>query len=204
MHEALNAMIFAWLLWRFVYILLHPYWMYDSRISQFDLRHVNQRRQINDSVFRLFDSFKWLITLRSIISPCQKATTIILIPLYNPSFDFWNHQKHLWALPYFCLGCLLKSATVTSFYQLHLSRNSGPRRSLEQINPHSISLYTRWLIKEAKKVWTTVVFLTAANHNVRNAHAVLMKRSYSVVGFRLTGWLNIVVFLPNVSVVIQP
>ena len=48
----------------------------------------------------------------------------------------------------------------------------------------------------------TVVFLTAANHNVRNAHAVLMKRSYSVVGFRLTGWLNIVVFLPNVSVVI--
>ena len=33
----------------------------------------------------------------------------------------------------------------------------------------------------------TVVFLTAANHNVRNAHAVLMKRSYSVVGFRLTG-----------------
>ena len=32
-----------------------------------------------------------------------------------------------------------------------------------------------------------VVFLTAANHNVRNAHAVLMKRSYSVVGFRLTG-----------------
>ena len=32
-----------------------------------------------------------------------------------------------------------------------------------------------------------VVFLTAANHNVRNAHAVPMKRSYSVVGFRLTG-----------------
>ena len=32
-----------------------------------------------------------------------------------------------------------------------------------------------------------VVFLTAANHNVRNAHAALMKRSYSVVGFRLTG-----------------
>ena len=33
----------------------------------------------------------------------------------------------------------------------------------------------------------SVVFLTATNHNVRNAHAVLMKRSYSVVGFRLTG-----------------
>ena len=33
----------------------------------------------------------------------------------------------------------------------------------------------------------SVVFLTAANHNVRNAHAVPMKRSYSVVGFRLTG-----------------
>ena len=36
----------------------------------------------------------------------------------------------------------------------------------------------------------TVVFLTAANHNVRNAHAVLMKRSYSVVGFRLTERLS--------------
>ena len=36
--------------------------------------------------FRLFDSFKYLTTLRSNISPCQKATTLILIPLYNPSF----------------------------------------------------------------------------------------------------------------------
>ena len=96
-----------------------------------------------------------MITLRSIISPCQKATVLILIPLYNTSFDFWNHQKHLWALPYFCLGCLLKSATVTSLSQLHLSRNSGPGRSLEQINLHSVALYTRWLIEEAKKMWAT-------------------------------------------------
>ena len=36
--------------------------------------------------FRLFDSCEYLITLRSNISPCQKATTLILITPYNPSF----------------------------------------------------------------------------------------------------------------------
>ena len=36
-----------------------------------------------------------------------------------------KHLKNLWALPYSCPRCLLKSATVTSFSQLHLSRNSG-------------------------------------------------------------------------------
>ena len=36
-----------------------------------------------------------------------------------------KHLKILWALPYSCPRCLLKSATVTSFSQLHLSRNSG-------------------------------------------------------------------------------
>ena len=129
--------------------------MYDLSISQFGSQLVNQQREINDCVFRLFDSYKYMITLRSIISPCQTATTLILVPLYNPSFHLSKPPKNIWVLPYFCLGCLLKSATVTSFYQLHLSRNSGPRRSLEQINPHSISLYTRWLIEEAKKMWTT-------------------------------------------------
>ena len=49
-----------------------------------------------------------------------------------------------------------------------------------------------FIIQKAKEMKeeidrVSVVFLTAANHNVRNAHAVLMKRSYSVVGFRLTG-----------------
>ena len=43
--------------------------------------------------FRLFDSSKYLTTLRSNISPCQKATTLILIPLYNPSFHLWKSSK---------------------------------------------------------------------------------------------------------------
>ena len=71
--------------------------------------------------------------------------------LYNPLFHLWKSSKNLWALPYFCLGCLLKSATVTSFSQLHLSRNSGSGRSLDQINLHFLALHTRWLIKKAKK-----------------------------------------------------
>ena len=49
----------------------------------------------------------------------------------------------------------LKFATVTSFSQLHLSRNSGSSRSLDQIKLHWMTCYTRWLItfslKETKK-----------------------------------------------------
>ena len=126
--------------------------MAAASISQFDWRLVNQQRQIYDCVFRLFDSSKYLTTLRSNISPCQKATTLILIPLYyNPSFHLWKVSKKYLGTTVFCLGCLVKSATVTSFPQLHLSRNSGSRRSLDQINPHFIVLYTRWLIKRAKR-----------------------------------------------------
>ena len=47
---------------------------------------VNQQRQINNCVFRLFDLSKYLTTLRSNISICQKAKTLILIPLYSMSF----------------------------------------------------------------------------------------------------------------------
>ena len=93
MCEALTAMLFNQLLWWFAHILFHPYLMSDASISQFDWRFVNQRRQINDCVFRLFYSSKYLTTLRSNISPCQKATTLILIPLYNLSFHLWKPSK---------------------------------------------------------------------------------------------------------------
>ena len=43
-----------------------------------------------------------------------------------------KHLKNLWALPYSCPRCLLKSATVTSFSQLNLSRNSGSGWSLDR------------------------------------------------------------------------
>ena len=120
--------------------------MSDASITQLDWRLVNQQRQINDCVFRLFHSSKYLTTLRSNISPCQKATTLILIPLYNPFFplktikEIFGHST-----------VLLKSATATSFSQLHLSRNSGSRRSFDQITLHFIARYTRWLIKKARK-----------------------------------------------------
>ena len=77
--------------------------------------------------------FIQMTSLRLNISPCQRATTLVLIPFYNPSFSSENHQKNIWALPYFCLGCLLKPASVTSFSQLRLSRNSGSSRSLYRI-----------------------------------------------------------------------
>ena len=43
--------------------------------------------------FKLFDSSKYLTTLRSNISRCQKATTLILITLYNPLFHLWKSSK---------------------------------------------------------------------------------------------------------------
>ena len=69
--------------------------MSDASITQFDSRLVNQQRQINDSVFRLFDSSKYLTTLRSNISPCQKATILILIALCNPSFYLCKPSKKI-------------------------------------------------------------------------------------------------------------
>ena len=93
MYEALTAMVFNQLLWGFAHIFLHPWLMSAVSISQFYWRLVNQQRQINDCVFRLFDSSKYLTTLRSNISPCQKATTLILISLYNPSFHLWKSSK---------------------------------------------------------------------------------------------------------------
>ena len=62
-------------------------------ISKFDWPLVNQQKQINDCVFRLFDSPKYLTTLRSNISIFQKVTTLILIPLYSMSFHLWKTSK---------------------------------------------------------------------------------------------------------------
>ena len=78
-----------WTFFGFTYPLMSA-----ASISQFDWRLVNQQRQIYDCVFRLFDSSKYLKTLRSSISHCQKAnnTILILIILYNPSISE-NHQK---------------------------------------------------------------------------------------------------------------
>ena len=93
MYEALTAMVFNQLLWEFAHIFLHPKLMPAASISQFDGRLVNQQGRINDCGSRFFDSSKYLTTLRSNTSPCQKAITLILIPLYNPSFHLWKSSK---------------------------------------------------------------------------------------------------------------
>ena len=43
--------------------------------------------------FKLFYSSKYLTSLRSNISRSQKATTLILITLYNPLFHLWKSSK---------------------------------------------------------------------------------------------------------------
>ena len=91
----------------------------------FHWRLVNQQRQINDCVFRLLDASKYLTTLRSNISPCQEATTLLLISLYNPSFHLWTPLKKslsttvfLSWMPFKICDCdkFLSTTTVTQFW----------------------------------------------------------------------------------------
>ena len=96
-----------------------------------------------------------MTTLRSYFSPWLERYNKSWFPFITHHFISENHQTNLWELPYFCIGCLLKSGTVTSFSQLHLSPNSGTGRSLDRINLHFLALHTRWLIKKAKKIWKT-------------------------------------------------
>ena len=143
-------MAFNQLLWEFAHIFLHPWLVSDASISQFDWRLVNQQRQMTDCVLKLFDSSKYLTTLRSNISPCQKAVTLILISFYNPSSHLWKPKKYLgttaffsW-MPFKICDCdkFLSTIPVTQFCF---------RRSLDQINLHFLALYTRWLIKKGEK-----------------------------------------------------
>ena len=104
-------------------------------------------------MFRLFDSSKYLTTLRWNISPCQKGETLVLIPLYNPSFHLWKSSKKS-----------LDTATILSY-------NSCPRRSLDRINLHFVALYTRWLIKKGKKSEKISRFLVGMeNFTFRDMH----------------------------------
>ena len=90
--------------------------------------------------------------LRGQISPsARELQHWSWFPFIAHHFISENHQKNLWALPYFCLGCLLQSAPLTSCSQPHLSRNSCSGRSLNQINLYFLALYTRWLMKKGKK-----------------------------------------------------
>ena len=125
--------------------------MSAASISQFDCWLVNQQRQIYDSIFRLFDLSKLFYNFEVNISRCQKATTLILITLYNPSFHLWKTSNKSLGITVFLSWLPFKSATVTSFSQLHLSRTSCSRRSLDKINLHFLALYTRWLIKKGEK-----------------------------------------------------
>ena len=96
-------------------LLLHPKLLSHASISQFDGRLVNQLRQINDCVLSLFNSSKYLTTLRSNISPCQKATTLILIPLYKPSFHPWKPSKKYLSATVFLSWMLFKICDCDEF-----------------------------------------------------------------------------------------
>ena len=125
--------------------------MADASINQFDWRLVNQQRQINDCVFRLFDSSKYLTTLRSNISRCQKATTLILITLYNPSFHLWKSSKKSLGTTVFLSWMPFKICDCDKFLSTTPVTQFCFRRSLDQINLHFLALYTRWLIKKGEK-----------------------------------------------------
>ena len=122
-YKALTAMVFNQLLWEFARIFLHPYLVTAAGISQFDWRLVNQQRQISDCGFRLFDSSKYLTTLRSNISPCQKATALIWIPLYNRlSFHLWKSSKKSLGTTVFLSWMPFKICDCDKFLSGHLTK----------------------------------------------------------------------------------
>ena len=140
--------------------------MSAASISQFDRRLVNQRGKYTTLVLD-FSIHPNIWQLWGQISPLARKLQYI-----THYFVSENHPKNLWVLLYFCLRCLLKSATVTSFSQLHLSRNSGCSRSLDRINLHFLALHTRWLIKKAKKCEKiSRSFVGMENFTFREMHA---------------------------------
>ena len=127
--------------------------MSAASIRQFDWWLVNQQRQINDCVFRLFDSFKYLITLRSNISRCQKA--LILITLYNTLFHLWKSSKKslgttvfLSWMPFKICNCdkFLSTTPVTQFLLLAVTWQNKPT--------FFSSLY-KMIDQERWKMWKT-------------------------------------------------
>ena len=143
MYEALTAMVFN--TFTLINVRRKYQWIWSTA--------VNKQRQINDCVFRLFDSSKYLTTLRSNISPCQKATTLILITLYNPSFHLWKSSKKslgttvfLSWMPFKICDCdkFLSTTPVTQFLLKAVTWPNKPTFFL--------ALCTRWLIKKDKNV----------------------------------------------------
>ena len=93
LYEVLTATVFNILPWQSADILVHPQGTHETCFNLFDWRFVNQQCRTNYRVFDLFDSLEYLITLRSNIPPCQKATTLIWMPLSNPSLHLWKSLK---------------------------------------------------------------------------------------------------------------
>ena len=65
----LTSMVFNQLLWRFAHILISSLVNVRRKYQSIWLTACESTEAINDCVFRLFDSFKYLTTLRSNISP---------------------------------------------------------------------------------------------------------------------------------------
>ena len=145
--------------------------MSAASISKFDWRLVNQQRQIYDCVFRLFDSSKYLTTLRSNISRCQKATTLILITLYNPSFHLWKSSKKslgttvfLSWMPFKICDCdkFLSTTPVTQFLLSAVTWQNKPI--------FFSSLY-KMIDQERWKMWKTFeIFVGMENFACREMH----------------------------------
>ena len=127
MYEALTAVVFNQLLWRFTHILISSL--------------VNVRRKYQSvwltacewckltTVFLDFSIHLNIWQLWGQISPlsCQKGTTIILIPLYNLSFHLWKPFKKSLGTTVFLSWMPFKICNCDEFL-CHLSRNSGCRQ----------------------------------------------------------------------------
>ena len=119
--------------WEHQAVVLHAISPISMKLCQFKGSTPKLKRQtgfcfgffrgvIRPCGFRLFDSSKYLKTLRSNISPCQKATALILIPLYNLSFDLWKSSKKSLGTTVFLSWMPFKICDCDKFLSGHLTK----------------------------------------------------------------------------------
>ena len=104
--------------WEHQAVVLHTISPISMKLCQFK----GSTPKLKKTNWFLFDSSKYLTTLRSNISPCQKATALILIPLYNLSFHLWKSSKKSLGTTVFLSWMPFKICDCDKFLSGHLTK----------------------------------------------------------------------------------
>ena len=135
------------------YQVLHTYWYIYSKCKNQVTVYLISRLSINGQKYmtvfldlQIFDDFE----VKYLPLPKQYDTNSN-VPFVHRSLIFKKQLKHLWALPYFRLGCHLKTAPK-KWLTLTLSfKQCWQKRPLKKINRHLQARLIRKLHQEGRK-----------------------------------------------------